>query len=97
MNGNGNGGSPCSSTDHKHQLHDASKARELFEMADHSLEAMGQGRPGRTKQLDESLALVRHVSSYTVQEFFFRTIIGENSLNTTLQSLLQSHSYAQSG
>lgn len=97
VNGNGgNGGSPCSSNDQK-QLQDATKAREMLDMAEHSLEVMAKGRPGRMKQLDESLALVRHVSSYTVKEFFFRTIIGENSLITTLQSLLETQSYARSG
>lgn len=93
VNGNGNGGSPCSSSDLR-QLQDLTKARDLLDMADRSLEILNKGRRGRAQMMEETLALVRNVSSYTVKEFFFRTIIGENSLITTLLSLLETKSLA---
>lgn len=92
MNRNGNGDSPCSSSDIK-QLHDCVKARELLEMAEAALESYNQMRADRGTQINMTMLMVKHVSSCTVKEFFFRTIIGENSLITTLLSLLDANSY----
>lgn len=86
------GGSPCSSNDSK-QLHDVQKIRNLFEAAESELKRFGNDDMGRYQSLTESLSHVKNVSSYTVKELFFRNIIGENSLITTLLSLLETRTY----
>lgn len=82
------GGSPCSSNDSK-QLQNVQKVRLMYEAAEQDLMRYNNGNAVRCHSLSEGLANVKNVSSYTVQELFFRNIIGEKSLITTLLSLLE--------
>lgn len=89
------GGSPCSSNDSK-QLHDVQKIRIQYETAATELKRFNDGQRGsgdRSHSLTDSLSNVKNVSSYAVKELFFRNIIGENSLITTLLSLLETRTY----
>lgn len=81
------GGSPCSSNDSK-QLSDAAKMIKLMEMAEYDLKIFNNGNVTRCHTLTSIVAHVKHISSYSIKEFFFRNIIGKNSLSSTLQSLL---------
>lgn len=94
--------STSSLADGKHLLADASRARHMYETAELDLAAFAQqqhrsGSPVaatvgagvlRAQQLRDSLSTVHHVSMYTIQEFFYRMIIGNSSMTTVLTSLL---------